>query len=111
MIKQRNATNGVQKRVASNLDYLYLLSRLGLKSLKSKVFITGLCYIGISLILICAVAYWSFFGAIDSSSELRQAASSTARTVDLLIFENIEFAKSIANDPMLVEKAEKAAEA
>jgi PAS domain S-box-containing protein len=110
MLKQTNATNQVQKRVASNLDFLFLLSRLGLKSLRSKVFMTGLCYIGISLILICAVAYWSFFSAIDSSSELRQAASSTARTVDLLVFENIEFAKSIANDPMVVDRAEKAAE-
>ena len=96
--------------VASKLDFLFLLSKFGLKSLKSKVFITGLCYIGISLILICLVAYWSFYSAIDSSNELRQAASSTARTVDLLVFENIEFAKSIANDPMVVEKAEKGAE-
>jgi PAS domain S-box-containing protein len=110
MLKQKDVNSEVQKKIASNLDFLFLLSKLGLKSLKSKVFITGLCYIGISLILICAVAYWSFFTAIDSSSELRQAASSTARTVDLLVFENIEFAKSIANDPMLVDKAEKAAE-
>jgi len=111
MLKYKDVTSGAQKRLAGNTDFLLLLSKLGLKSLQSKVFVTGLCYIGISLILICSVAYWSFLSAVDSSSELRQAASSTARTVDLLIFENIEFAKSIANDPMLVEKAEKAAEA
>src|SRR5215831_14059355 len=110
MLKQKDIRNQVQKKTASNVDFLILLSKLGLKSLQSKVFVTGLCYIGISLILICAVAYWSFFSAVDSSSELRQAASSTARTVDLLIFENIEFAKSIANDPMVVEKADKAAQ-
>src|SRR5262245_11940508 len=110
MLKQKDPSNQVQKKTVSNLDFLLLLSKLGLKSLQSKVFVTGLGYIGISLILICAVAYWSFFSAVDSSSELRQAASSTARTVDLLIFENIEFAKSIANDPMVVEKADRAAQ-
>src|SRR5262249_3688376 len=110
MFKEKEVTREAKKKVASNMDFLFLLSKLGLKSLQSKVFITGLCYIALSLILICSVAYWSFFSAVDSSNELRQAASSTARTVDLLICETIELAKSIATDPMVIDRADKAAQ-
>src|SRR6185437_14846471 len=55
--------------------------------------------------LACAVAYFNFIRAIESGEQLQRAAVSTADAVNLFLFENIQFAKSVATDDVLVEKA------
>jgi methyl-accepting chemotaxis protein PixJ len=91
------------------LNLLYLMSRLGIKTVRRKLIFSGLLLTGLSILLTCFIAYRSFYTAIDSGDHLRKLAVTTADTVDMLILENIQFARSIASDPMVVAKAEWAA--
>ncbi|MGH9822990.1 MAG: cache domain-containing protein, partial [Blastocatellia bacterium] len=110
MTKTREKAAVQEGRKLLRVNVLYLLGRLGLKTLRAKVFFAGLVFIVGTLVVVCGVAYWSFYSAIDTSPELRQSASRAAKTIDMLVFENVEFAKSIASDPYIVDKAEKAAQ-
>jgi hypothetical protein len=101
----RDSSNGSQK-------FLFLfsaLSRIGLKNLKAKLFVGGLLLILTCIATIAAVSYYGVKGAISSASQLEQIADLTGQTVDLLVFENIQFAKSIATDPTVIDRAERAA--
>jgi methyl-accepting chemotaxis protein PixJ len=108
MKTKRTATP--ERRVGSRkLDMLYLMNRIGIKTVRRKLIVGGLLLTGFSILLTCAIAYRSFYTAIDSSDHLRRMAVSTAETVDMLILENIQFVRSIASDPSIMEKAEWAA--
>src|SRR4051812_28735205 len=91
---------------ARKLDLLYLMNLVGIKSVRRKLIIGGLSLTGLSILLTCGIAYRSFYAAIDSSDHLHKMAVSTADTVDMLILENIQFVRSVANDPAVVAKAE-----
>ena len=96
-----------ERKVGSRkLDLLYLMNRIGIKSVRRKLIIGGLLLTGLSIVLTCVIAYRSFYTAIDSSDHLRKMAVSTAETVDMLILENIQFVRSIASDPAIMAKAE-----
>jgi methyl-accepting chemotaxis protein len=90
-------------------DALRILGRLGLKTLGMKLFLTVLTLTGLSITLACAVAYWNFTRAIEHGEQQQRAASATADAVDLFLYENIQFAKAIASDDVLVESAVKGA--
>src|SRR6185503_16050850 len=90
-------------------DAIGLLSRLGLRTLGMKLFVVVLTLTGLSISLACAVAYFSFVSAIESSDQLQRAAVSTAEAVDLFLFEDIQFAKAIASDDAVVDAAERGA--
>jgi methyl-accepting chemotaxis protein len=91
------------------LDLLSLMTRLGVKTVRHKLIGGGLVLTGLSILLTCTIAYRSFYAAIDSSDHLRKMAVTTAETVDMLVAENIQFVRSIASDPAIIEKAEWAA--
>ncbi|PYP84616.1 MAG: hypothetical protein DMF61_19665 [Blastocatellia bacterium AA13] len=93
----------------ASFDLLRLLAKAGLKSLRAKVFAGGLFQVLLSIIIIGAIAYLSFLSAIDSDGQLKRSAQSAAETIDLLISENTQFARSIATDPLVIEKTERAA--
>lgn len=90
-----------------NFDALRFMGRLGLKTLGMKLFVAVLAFTGLSIALACIVAYISFVRAIESGNQLQRAAVSTAEAVDLFLYEDIQFAKSIASDDTLVEAAER----
>src|SRR5690349_16808229 len=99
-----------ERRVgARKLNLLYLMHRIGLKTVRRKLIFGGLLLTGLSILTTCVIAYRNFYVAIDSSDQLRKVAVSTADTVDMLILENIQFMRSIASDPMVIAKAEWAA--
>ena len=98
-----------RSRVLPLVDVLSILRKLGLKSLGAKLFagvavLTGLAIVGVSM-----VAYWSFGDAIESSHQLSSQARTAAETVDLLIKENIEFARSVSRFDEIVSASERAA--
>src|SRR5205085_11010489 len=96
-----------ERKVGSRkLDLLYLMNRIGIRTVRRKLTVGVLLLTGLSILLTCAIAYRSFYMAIDSSDHLRKMAVSTAETVDMLIAENIQFVRSIASDPAIIEKAE-----
>jgi PAS domain S-box-containing protein len=92
-----------------NLDSLGLLKKLGLKSVRHKLVAGVLALTGLSILLACTIAYWSFLKVIDSSDNLHKTTKNIAETVDILILENIQFARGIASDPFIKEKTEQAA--
>src|SRR5258705_457883 len=99
-----------ERKVGSRkLDLLYLMNRIGIKTVRRKLIIGGLVLTGLSILLTCAIAYRSFYMAIDSSDHLRKLAVTTAETVDMLVVENIQFVRSVASDPIVIQKAEWAA--
>ncbi len=87
-------------------DALQILGRLGLRTLGMKLFVAVLALTGLSIALACVVAYLSFARAIESGDQLQRAAVATADAVDLFLFEDIQFAKAVASDDLLVEAAE-----
>lgn len=87
-------------------DALRILGRLGLRTLGMKLFVAVLALTGLSIALACVVAYWSFVRAIESGDQLQRAAVATADAVDLFLFEDIQFAKAVASDDLLVAAAE-----
>jgi methyl-accepting chemotaxis protein len=106
-----NQPSTPERRVGvRKFDLLYLMNRVGIKTVRRKLIVGGLLLTGLSILLTCAIAYRSFYMAIDSSDHLHKVAVSSAETVDLLVAENIQFVRSIASDPTLVEKAEWAAQ-
>lgn len=90
------------------VDALRILGRLGLRTLGMKLFVSVLALTGLSIALACVVAYLSFARAVESSDQLQRAAVATADAVDLFLYEDIQFAKAIADDNLLVEAAERA---
>lgn len=88
---------------------LRVLSRLGLRTLGIKLFVAVLTLTGLSIALACFVAYFSFARTIESSDQLRSAAVSTEQAIDLFLFEDIQFAKAMASDDVLIEAAERGA--
>jgi PAS domain S-box-containing protein len=92
-----------------NFDSLSLLKKLGLKSVRYKLVAGVLLLTGLSILLACGIAYWSFLKVIDSSENLHKTSQNIAETVDLLILENIQFARTIASDPFVQNKVEQAA--
>jgi PAS domain S-box-containing protein len=95
--------------MGKNFNLLSALSKLGLRSLKSKLFAGGLVHAGASVLLVSVVAYFSFRSAISSSGQMEKSARSLAEAADLLVLESIRFARSIASDPVVVGRAERAA--
>jgi methyl-accepting chemotaxis protein len=109
MSKSNSAENN-KKSIAAllrNFDALRFMGRLGLKTLGMKLFVAVLAFTGLSIALACIVAYISFARAIESGNQLQRAAASTAEAVDLFLYEDIQFAKSVASDENLVEAAER----
>lgn len=96
-----------ERKVGSRkFDLLYLMNRVGIKTVRRKLIVGGLLLTGLSILLTCAIAYRSFYMAIDSSDHLRKLSATTAETVDMLIVEDIQFVRSIASDPVVIERAE-----
>jgi PAS domain S-box-containing protein len=92
-----------------NFDALSLLNKIGLKSVRQKLVAGALVLTGLSILLVCFIAYLSFLKILDSNDTLRKTSQNIAETVDLLILENIQHARAIASDPFIKEKAEQAA--
>ncbi|MEW6129848.1 MAG: PAS domain S-box protein [Acidobacteriota bacterium] len=92
-----------------SFDLFSFLSNLGLKSVKKKLVLVSIIITGFSILLTCVIAYRSFFNAIDSSGNLKKSSQSMMETVDLLVFENIQFVRTIANDQFIREKVEQSA--
>ncbi len=92
-----------------NFDSLSLLKKLGLKSVRHKLVVGVLALTGLSILLACTIAYWSFLKVIDSSDNLHKNTKNIAETVDILILENIQFARGIASDPFIKDKVEHSA--
>jgi PAS domain S-box-containing protein len=92
-----------------NFDALSLLNKIGLKSVRQKLVAGALLLTGLSILLVCVIAYLSFLKILDSNDNLRKTSQNISETVDLLILENIQYARAIANDPFIKEKAEQAA--
>lgn len=90
-------------------DAIRILSRLGLRTLGMKLFVVVLALTGLSISLACLVAYFSFTRAIESSEQLQRAALATADAVDLFLFEDIQFARAVASDDLLIDAAERGA--
>jgi PAS domain S-box-containing protein len=89
---------------------LSFFSAIGLKSVRAKLVVVGMIISGLSILLTCIIAYRSFFSAIDSSGNLKKNSQSMAETVDLLVFENIQFVRGMANDQFIKDKAEASAQ-
>lgn len=94
---------------SSRFDLLSLLGRLGLKTLKVKLFLVVLLMTSFSVAVVCAVAYFGFDKAIESSANLRNSAATTAESVDLIVFENIQFIRSLASDDAIADATERGA--
>src|SRR5262245_45017503 len=94
---------------SNRFDVLSILSKLGLRSLAMKLFAGILILTGVSIAVACITSYLSFVGVAESKEQRLQAASTIAEAVDLLISENIQFARSIASDDLLVDSAERSA--
>ncbi|HKP13589.1 MAG TPA: methyl-accepting chemotaxis protein [Blastocatellia bacterium] len=105
-MKTKKSAKPARRVGARKLDLLYLMNRLGIKTVRHKLIVGGLFLTGLSILLTCFIAYRSFYTAIDSSDHLRKLAVSTADTVDMLILENIQYVRSIASDPAIMAKAE-----
>lgn len=89
---------------------LSFFSSIGLKSVRAKLVVVGVIISGLSILLTCVIAYRSFFSAIESSGNLKKNSQAMAETVDLLIFENIQFVRAMANDQFIKDKAQLSAE-
>jgi PAS domain S-box-containing protein len=89
-----------------NFDSLSLLKRLGLKSVRHKLVAGALLLTGLSILLACTVAYWSFLKVIESSDNLHKTSQNIAETVDMLVLENVQFARAMASDPFIRDKVE-----
>ncbi len=89
---------------------LSFFSSIGLKSVRAKLVVVGVIISGLSIFLTCVIAYKSFFSAIDSSGNLKKNSQAMAETVDLLVFENIQFVRGMANDQFIKDKVQLAAE-
>src|SRR5262249_35951190 len=110
IMSKSNPAENNEKNLATllhNFDALRFMGRLGLKTLGMKLFVAVLAFTGLSIALACIVAYISFARAIESGNQLQRAAVSTAEAVDLFLYEDIQFAKSVASDDNLVEAAER----
>jgi methyl-accepting chemotaxis protein len=94
-----------------SFDALRILGRLGLKTLGMKLFVAVLLLTGLSIALACVVAYLNFVRAIEQGEQIQRAAVATADAVDLFLFENVQFARTIASDDVLVETATRSARA
>lgn len=90
-------------------DAMSLLRKLGLKSVRVKLVVGALVLTGAAILLACFIAYWSFLSVIESKDNLHKTAQNISETVDLLILDNIQFARAIASDPFIKEKTEQAA--
>lgn len=89
---------------------LSFFSSIGLKSVRAKLVVVGVIMSGLSIFLTCVIAYRSFFSAIEASGNLKKNSQSMAETVDLLVFENIQFVRAMANDQFIKDKAQSSAE-
>ncbi len=94
---------------SSRFDLLSLLGRVGLKTLRVKLFLVVLLLTSVSVVVVCGVAYFGFDNAIESSANLRNSAATTAESVDLIVFENIQFIRSLASDDVIADATERGA--
>jgi PAS domain S-box-containing protein len=92
-----------------NFDSLSLLKKLGLKSVRHKLVAGVLVLTGLSILLACTIAYWSFLNVIESSDSLNKTSQNIAETVDMLVLENVQSVRAIANDPFIRDKVEQSA--
>ncbi|HKA21195.1 MAG TPA: methyl-accepting chemotaxis protein [Blastocatellia bacterium] len=95
----------------NSLDALQLLGRMGLKTLGMKLSVAVLLLTGLSIALACLVAYMNFIRAIEHGEQIQRASVTAASAVDVFLSENIQFAKSVASDDVLVEAATRSARA
>ena len=63
------------KQEAPPFDALTVLGRMGIKSLRMKLFVAGPLFAVVSLILVCSIAYWTLGPAINSSGGAGQTES------------------------------------
>jgi len=99
------------KNWINSFDALQLLGRMGLKTLGMKLFVAVLLLTGLSIALACFVAYLNFVRTIEHGEQIQRASVAAASAVDLFLSENVQFAKSVAGDDVLVEAATRSARA
>jgi methyl-accepting chemotaxis protein len=99
------------KNWINSFDALQLLGRMGLKTLGMKLFVAVLLLTGLSIALACFVAYLNFVRAIEHGEQIQRASVAAASAVDLFLSENVQFAKTVAGDDVLVEAATRSARA
>ena len=99
------------KNWINSFDALQLLGRMGLKTLGMKLFVAVLLLTGLSIALACFVAYLNFVRTIEHGEQMQRASVAAASAVDLFLSENVQFAKSVADDDVLVEAATRSARA
>lgn len=92
-----------------DFDSLSLLKKLGLKSVRHKLVAGVLVLTGLAILLASMIAYWSFLRVIESSDNLHKTSKNIAETVDLLVLENIQYARAMASDPFIREKVDQSA--
>ncbi|MFY9557434.1 MAG: hypothetical protein WAV47_22205, partial [Blastocatellia bacterium] len=102
-------TSAPTRNWIARFDAIGILSKLGLKTLGMKLFVVVLALTGLSISLACLVAYLSFATAIESSEQLQRTAVATADAADLFLFEDIQFAKAVASDDLVIDAAERGA--
>ena len=95
----------------NSFDALQILGRMGLKTLGMKLSVAVLLLTGLSITLACLVAYMNFVWAIEHGEQIQRASVTAASAVDLFLAENVQFAKSVASDDVLVDAAIRSARA
>lgn len=95
----------------NSFDALQILGRMGLKTLGMKLSVAVLLLTGLSIALACLVAYMNFIRAIEHGEQIQRASVTAASAVDLFLSENVQFAKSVASDDVLVDAAIRSARA
>ena len=100
-----------KKSWLNSFDALQILGRMGLKTLGMKLSVAVLLLTGLSIALACLVAYMNFVRAIEHGEQIQRASVTAASAVDLFLSENVQFAKSVASDEVLVDAAIRSARA
>jgi PAS domain S-box-containing protein len=107
--KKRSKKNPSSRVPLTNFDILSFLGKFGLKTIKSKLFVSILVLTAFSILLTCLGSYISFRDAVESNEQMRKGAKAMAEAVDLLIYENIHYVRSIASDEAIIQAAEQGA--
>src|SRR5215471_12247686 len=103
--------NDKKKSWFNSFDALQLLGRMGLRTLGMKLSVAVLLLTGLSIALACLVAYMNFVRAIEHGEQIQRASVVVSGAVDLFLSENVQFAKSVASDEVLVDAAIRSARA
>jgi PAS domain S-box-containing protein len=99
-------TNRRKPSRKSKFDMLRFMGSVGMHGLRTKTFFTVVSCAICSLLVVGAVAFFNFKGAILSALASRHSAAHVAEIADRLMLENIRYARLIANDPLIKDKVE-----